>query len=195
MGSLELAERETLYATNFDGNYAYIVTFLQTDPLFVIDLSNPYHPKVVSELIVPGWSEYIQPLGDQLFAVGVEDSMVTASIFDLSDKSNPSLSDRIYLGDEDGYSWSEANYDEKAIGRFPSKNTFLIPYQSWERNGYKNKIQILEIQNTKLVARGSIEHRFQARRSSPDSYGTKIFSVSGNELLVTNFINPDKPGS
>ena len=59
---------------------------------------------VLSELIVPGWSEYIQPLGDYLFAVGVEDRRVTASIFDVSNKENPFLSDRIYLGDEDSYS-------------------------------------------------------------------------------------------
>ena len=85
-GFLELAERETLYATRFDGDLAYVVTFLQTDPLFIIDLSNPESPEIISELIVPGWSEYIQPVKNKLFAVGVESNQVTASIFDVSDK-------------------------------------------------------------------------------------------------------------
>ena len=41
---MELAERETLYATRFDGDYAYVVTFLRTDPLFIIDLTEPKKP-------------------------------------------------------------------------------------------------------------------------------------------------------
>ena len=45
----------------------------------------------------------------------------------------------------------EANYDEKAIGRFPNLNTFLVPYQTLrEKNNYQNKIQILEVENLDL---------------------------------------------
>ena len=95
MGSLELAERETLYATRFDGDFAYIVTFLRVDPLFIVDLQDPSNPLLLSELIVPGWSEYLEVLDNQLFAVGVENSQVTASLFDVSDKANPFLSQRI----------------------------------------------------------------------------------------------------
>ena len=193
LGSIDLAERETLYATSFDGDYAYIVTFLRKDPLFIVDLRNPSTPVVLSELIVPGWSEYIQPLGDYLFAVGVEDRRVTASLFDVSNKEDPFLSDRIYLGDEDSYSWSEANYDEKAIGRFPELNTFLVPFETWEKNNYQNKVQILEVENSRLIERGKIEHSFQARRSALDDFGTKIFSISGNDLQVTDFVDRENP--
>ena len=35
---------EQLYAARFIGNKAYLVTFLQTDPLFAIDLSDPASP-------------------------------------------------------------------------------------------------------------------------------------------------------
>ena len=192
-GFLELAERETLYATRFDGNFAYIVTFLQTDPLFIIDLSDPSTPQIISELIVPGWSEYIQPMGDQLFAIGVESNQVTASLFDISDKKNPTLADRLYMGKEDGYSWSEANYNEKAIGQLPELNMFLIPYQSWVGNTVENKIQILEATGSGLIKKGIISHQFQARRASPDETGMRIFSISGNELQVTNFVNQEKP--
>ena len=133
MGSLELAE-ETLYATNFDGNYAYIVTFLQTDPLFVIDLSNPYHQKSYPNLSCQDgrntfnhWETNFLPLAWKTVWWPLH--------FDLSDKSN-FLSDRIYLGDEDGYlgarqmRW-KSNW---ALSR-------KIPFSSLpklERNGYKN---------------------------------------------------------
>ena len=124
LGSIELADEETLYATRFDGDFAYIVTFLQTDPLFIIDLSKPTNPVLLSELIVPGWSEYLQVEKDYLFAVGIEENRVTASVFNISDKTNPSLAQRIYMGDKDEYSWSEANYDEKAIGQVSSRSLF-----------------------------------------------------------------------
>ena len=193
IGSLELAERETLYATRFHGDYAYIVTFLQTDPLFIIDLSDPASPEIVSELIVPGWSEYLEVMDDQLFAVGVESNQVTASLFDVSDKRNPMLTDRVYMGEEGKHSWSEANYDEKAIGQLSGLNVFLIPYQTWENGKYSNKVQILELSDSGLVKKGSISHRFQARRASPDQTGLRIFSISGKELQVTNFFNRERP--
>ena len=72
LGSIDLAERETLYATSFDGTMPTLLPF-SGKTLFYCRFKNPSIPVVLSELIVPGWSEYIQPLGDYLFAVGVED--------------------------------------------------------------------------------------------------------------------------
>lgn len=193
LGHLELAERETLYATRFDGPYAYVVTFLRTDPLFIIDLRNPAKPRLLSELIVPGWSEYVEPMGDRLFAVGVENRRVTASLFDVSDKAAPRLSHRVYLGKESAYSWSEANYDEKAIGRLPGQNLFLIPYQAWNGGTYEKKVQVLEVTANGLHKSGAISHRFQPRRASPDATGNHVFSISGRELLVTDLSDRSRP--
>ena len=193
LGILELADRETLYATRFDGDFAYVVTFLQVDPLFIVDLTKPKKPKVVSELKVEGWSEYIQPMGDKLFAVGVEERRVTASIFDVSDKTIPRLAQRVYLGDEGSYSWSEANYDEKAIGRIPSQNLFLVPFQSWDKEGSVDKVQILQTTENGIIKRGHIKHSFRARRAAPDRTGFHIFSISGNELQVTDVANLENP--
>ena len=91
MGSLELAERETLYATRFEGDFAYIVTFLRVDPLFIVDLQDPSNPLLLSELIVPGWSEYLEVMDNQLFALGIENRQVTASLFDVSTKQTHSF--------------------------------------------------------------------------------------------------------
>ena len=103
------------------------------------------------------------------------------------------MAHRVYLGEDGGNSWSEANYNEKAIGYLANLGIFLIPYQSWENGQYVNKVQILELSNNGLHKRGTIAHRFQARRATPDQTGMKIFSISGNELCVTNFINREKP--
>ncbi len=41
----------------------YLVTFEQTDPLFVIDMVKPTDPKIIGELIIPGFSTYLHPYG------------------------------------------------------------------------------------------------------------------------------------
>jgi uncharacterized secreted protein with C-terminal beta-propeller domain len=47
-GSLEnLAPGETIYSARFMGERGYLVTFKKVDPLFVIDLSDPYNPRVL----------------------------------------------------------------------------------------------------------------------------------------------------
>ena len=46
------------------GDRAYVVTFRQTDPLFVVDMADPANPHVVGELHIPGFSNYMFPLGD-----------------------------------------------------------------------------------------------------------------------------------
>ncbi|MEC8043451.1 MAG: beta-propeller domain-containing protein [Verrucomicrobiota bacterium] len=193
LGSIELADEETLYATRFDGDFAYIVTFLQTDPLFIIDLSNPTNPVILSELIVPGWSEYLQVEKDYLFAVGVEENRVTGSVFNISDKTNPSLAQRIYMGDEDEYSWSEANYDEKAIGQVSSKGLFFIPFQTWNEGDQQNRLQILQLENGVMQKGGQISHQVEARRSVTDHTGLYLFSISGEELVVSDILDLNFP--
>jgi len=74
MGALEkLAENEWVESVRFDGDIAYFVTFRQTDPLFTVDLSDPANPKVLSELKIPGFSEYLHGFGaGRLLGVGYD---------------------------------------------------------------------------------------------------------------------------
>jgi hypothetical protein len=112
LGKLELAKGENLYATRFAGDKAYVVTFLQTDPLWVVDLKDPANPMVSGHLEVPGFSTFLQPVGNYLFSVGLESGTVAASLFDVSDPANPGLVKRLNLGNS--YSYSEAVWDEKS---------------------------------------------------------------------------------
>lgn len=61
-----LAKGERIYSVRYSGNTGYVVTFRQTDPLFVIDLSNATAPKVLGELKIPGFSNYMHVVGDNL---------------------------------------------------------------------------------------------------------------------------------
>ncbi len=103
----DLAKGERIYACKFMGDTAYLVTFFETDPLFVIDLKDVAAPKVLGELKIPGYSNYLYPLGEN-YLVGVgrnadENGSVNGlriNLFDVSDKNNPKLADvKILYGD------------------------------------------------------------------------------------------------
>ena len=62
VGKIEdLAKGEKIYSVRFMQNRAYMVTFVETDPLFVINLSEPTNPIVLGELKIPGYSKYLHP--------------------------------------------------------------------------------------------------------------------------------------
>ena len=65
IGSIHnLAKDETIYSARFMGDTGYFVTYRQVDPLFSVDLSDPENPKILGELKIPGFSEYLHPYGD-----------------------------------------------------------------------------------------------------------------------------------
>ena len=61
-----LAKGESIYSVRFMGDKGYIVTFRTMDPLFVFDLSDPTKPVVTGELKIPGFSNYLHPVGENL---------------------------------------------------------------------------------------------------------------------------------
>jgi hypothetical protein len=197
LGKLELAHGDQLHATRFDGERAYIVTFFQIDPLWVVDLTNPAKPAIQGKLEVPGWSTYIEPLGDRLVAIGIDNSnswRVAVSLFDVSDPSNPTLVSKVPLGDN--YSWSEANNDEKAFNVMPDEGLILVPYQGYETNGVANRVQLIDLNladhsTNALKLRGVIDHPLVPRRAA--LHRDTILSINGWELLSVNAADRDNP--
>lgn len=192
LASIELAPNEQLHATRFDGNRVYVVTFFRIDPLWIIDLTDPARPQILSELEVPGWSTYIHPMGDRLVAVGIETTngwRTTISLFDVADPAKPALLDREFLGE--GYSWSEANNDEKAFNVLEGAGLILVPYSGNVNNGYVNQVQLIDLARDSLTKRGVINHRLQPRRATLQN--EHVFSLSSRELISVNASNRDQP--
>jgi uncharacterized secreted protein with C-terminal beta-propeller domain len=137
IGSVEnLAKGERIYSVRFMQNRAYLVTFKQTDPLFVIDLKDAKNPKVLGELKVPGFSSYLHPYDETtLIGLGKETEenssggVVTKglklSLFDVSNVSNPKEIDKYELGAAG--SDSLALSDHKAFLFSREKNLLVIP--------------------------------------------------------------------
>lgn len=130
-----LGRGETIQGVRFIDDRGYVVTFRQTDPLYVLDLSDPTNPRLDGELKVPGFSTYLHPIGDgRLLAIGMagtEGGQITGtqlSLFDVNDPANPTLVDTLDLG-----TWnSEATYDPHAFLYWPETGTVVVPVDSYE---------------------------------------------------------------
>ena len=126
VGAIEkLAEGERVYSVRFDGEIGYFVTFRQVDPLFTVDLSNPQKPEILSELKIPGFSEYLHPFGEgKLFGFGKSATELgqveglKISMFDVSDPENVSENHVTKIDAP----WSEASENHKAIMVDVNKN-------------------------------------------------------------------------
>jgi len=137
IGRLEhLAPDEKIYSARFIGDLLYLVTFRNTDPLFVIDLSNPNHPGLLGELKIPGYSDYLHPY-DKTHLIGVgKDTMesnsgaiiptgVKIALFDVTNVNNPKLVDSIVIGEKG--SDSSVLSDHRAFLLDKEKNIMAIP--------------------------------------------------------------------
>ncbi|HXG48956.1 MAG TPA: beta-propeller domain-containing protein, partial [Methylomirabilota bacterium] len=192
LGELNLATGERLFATRFDGTRAYLVTFgqvIQIDPFWIIDLSDPTRPRITGELEVPGFSTFLQPLGDRVVAVGVETNRVSVSLFDVAEATRPRLLSRVLLGQ--GFSWSEANFDEKAFNVMPEAGLILLPFASSSSNGLVQAVQLVDLGRDSLRARGRIDHSFWPRRAT--LIRDRILSLSGWQLLSVDATDRDQP--
>jgi uncharacterized secreted protein with C-terminal beta-propeller domain len=128
VGSLELKNaeiRETIQSARFIGNKAYVVTFEQKDPFFVLDMSNPTAPRLAGKLEIPGFSSYLHPYDENhIIGLGVENSTAKLSLFDVTDVNAPvELKKYIVEGD---YSYSEAQYEPKAFLFDRAKDGLLV---------------------------------------------------------------------
>lgn len=133
-GRLEsVAPGESIYAARFMGDRCYLVTFEQTDPLFVIDLADPGRPRVLGELVMPGYSAYLHPCGqDHLIGVGMLDASVKISLYDVTDPGSP-REISAYLaggGETDGWwSWSHTSVlsDHRAFLFDQERGLLVLP--------------------------------------------------------------------
>lgn len=210
----DFAVGEQIFAVRFQGDRAFVVTFLRIDPLFALDLSDPRNPRLAGELEVPGFSNYLQPVGEtDLIGIGrnadefgrVEELQV--SLFDVADLNQPALKDRDSVDAAD-WAYSEATENHHAVGYFPEYGVLAIPVSSAEwvqedRDGDgvaetsiyrpRTELWVWRIDSAAdgeeaVQPLGRIEHDSYVRRSV--RIGDILYSISDVEIKAHQILDP-----
>lgn len=200
----DIAPQEDMKSARFMGNMLYLVTFYQTDPLFIIDLSDPTAPEVKGELKIPGFSSYLHPIGENL-VIGIgeggtmsgTDGSGKVSLFDVSDPCNPK--------EIDNYTVANAYFDSnhKAFTTVDD-DTFVLCLTKY---GYDKKynycedwsVVMFDVTDSGITVhgeydvceRGNDKESYSSFRSTfisdtlfaVNGYGIKSYSMTTNELL------------
>ncbi|MFZ5649404.1 MAG: beta-propeller domain-containing protein [Bacillota bacterium] len=169
VGRIEgLAPTERIFSARFMGGRVYLVTFRNIDPLFVIDIADPKNPKVLGELKIPGFSDYLHPYDENhIIGIGkeaapapepvplpivpprrpaseimppvpVRQQGVKIALFDVSDPTRPVEKSK-YIVDHK-YSDTEVSRNHRAFLFSRSRNIMALPVTYPEnRSGGREK--------------------------------------------------------
>lgn len=208
---------EDLYGVRFLGDKLYLVTFERIDPLYVVDLSEPSDPFIAGELMVPGFSDFLHPINDQLLLGLGEDEnrLVKLELFNVGDMNAPFSLGTVVLGKEDdtidldslNWSHSEARYNRHAFtyqAISDSQARFLVPatlsfYD--EAMGYRDedRLYLFEVNNQDIAASASINQvgyiaaerdQWFAGRHRGVIHNDSVYFINGTSVWSTLWSNP-----
>ena len=145
IGEVEnIGANERIKSARFDENTGYIVTFMQTDPLYKIDLSNPKSPKILSEVKIDGYSKYLQEFGeDNLLGIGVNvdekgvESNLKITMFSKGENGEQKEIASEIFGNEKASAYN--GFDHKAYLVDVQKNLIGIPSMYFDGVDYCNE--------------------------------------------------------
>ena len=170
---------------------AAVVTFRQTDPLYLIDTSDPTAPRVTGELKIPGYSAYLHPIDeDTLLGVGQDADVesgrtqgLQVSLFDISDRANPRQTD--VLTWKDGY--TPVEWDHRAFTSWPATGQVFVPMARWAETQDESfsGVVVLGTGDGTLTEDGTVE----ARPKTQDYWGEAPYRtmVIGEDLWTLDY--------
>ena len=179
----KLGVDEQITSVRWFDDLAIVVTFRQTDPLYAIDLSDPAAPELLGELKIPGYSEYLHPLGEhRLIGVGQDASMqgitrgAQAALFDVTDLTNPRQLDVVRYPQD---SQAGAALDPRQFTWLPESRTALtVVSQGWE--GTTGWVSVLSLDD------GTMSNRMVEVEYGSDVALVRLVPLaSGRVVLVT----------
>lgn len=189
----DLGKTEQIYSVRFVEDKGYVVTFRQTDPFYIVDLTNSANPKMTGELKIPGFSSYLHPLDKtHILGIGMEGSKVKISLFDVSDKNNPVELDK-YLLDE---YWSEVSNNYHAFLLDTKHSIFFLPgskggYVFSYENYYRPRAKTIppecypyEIKLKKAISQNSVKRAIYL-----NDY---LYIIGENKITVLNELDWEK---
>ena len=179
----DLGVDEQIKAVRWFDDLAIVVTFRQTDPLYAIDLTDPAAPRLLGELKIPGFSEYLHPLGEhRLIGLGQDATLAgrvrgaQAALFDVTDLTNPRQLDVVRYP---ANSQAGAGLDPRQFTWLPEQRVALtVVSQGW--TGTTGWVSVLSLGD------GSMSNRMVEVEHGSDVADVRLVPlVSGKVALVT----------
>jgi hypothetical protein len=183
-----LGRGEQLHAVRFLGPLAYVVTFESVDPLYVLDLHDPAHPRKAGELKITGYSDYLHPTTDgRLLGVGEDvrttdkgNQMVSGlqvSLFDVDNPTHPRRLDRVART----HTPSETPIDPHAFLYWPRTGTAVIPIDSWDESE-SGAALVLHVDRSRLRTVGTIRNPAGLSPADDGTSGIERTLVIGDSI-------------
>lgn len=174
---------EEIKSVRWFDDLAIVVTFRQTDPLYAIDLSDPAAPLLLGELKIPGFSEYLHPLGEhRLIGMGQDASLrgitrgAQAALFDVTDLTSPRQLDVVTYGRQ---TQAGAAVDPRQFTWLPERRVALtVVSEGW--TGTTGWVSVLSL------ADGSLDNRMVEVERGTDVEDVRLVPLdTGKVALVT----------
>ncbi|MDD4077412.1 MAG: beta-propeller domain-containing protein [Bacilli bacterium] len=193
---------ERVYSVRFERERGYVVTFRNIDPLYIIDFSNPYELKIISELKSPGVSDYLHKYNDNLL-IGVGRNIVDnlnrgvkISLFDITNETEPIEKDIYHIEGE--YSYTELQYNHKVLLNYKKLNIFALPVYVDNYLCQNQGMYVFQINedDQKILLLGIITNSNNIKGYSGEDFITRgviindyIYSISQNNVQVNDLNN------
>jgi hypothetical protein len=187
-----LGAGQTIQGVRFVDDLGFVVTFLRTDPLYVIDLGDPTNPTVRGALEVTGYSAYLHPI-EEGFLVGVgqsaDDSGRTTgeqvSVYDVRNLDQPALVGRVEMPD----AYSSADYDPHACLYWAPRALTVIPIQG--SDPASGDAVVLQTSSSGVVEVGRVHRPRDSQYGVSGSdrslvIGDTLFTISYAGVQATN---------
>ena len=159
----DMAPGERIYSVRFMGKRAYVVTFKNVDPLFVIDLKNPIKPAILGALKIPGYSDYLHPYDENHIIGFGKDTIemkgqayyqgMKIALFDVTNVSKPIQKFTEMIGDRG--TDSELLRNHKALLFSKEKNLLAFPVTLMEVGNSSEKVKVDSLQYGEFTFQGA----------------------------------------
>ena len=201
---------ERIYSVRFMQDRAYIVTFMNTDPLYVIDLSDSSQPNIAGELEIPGFSDYLHPIGnDLLLGVGQSNNRaVKVSLFNVGDIQNPTELGNKIIGNSG--SSTLLSYQPHAYTGIQQTDQyrFALPINvygdnyHWKHSG----LYLFDVTDNELNEAGAMitnsssnsnEYQYDSDWSARRGLiqGDDVYHLKGSDIYHSNWHSPEEMSS
>lgn len=203
---IKLPRQEALKTVRFDGDRAYAITFAETDPLFILDLSGA-EPKQRGELVMPGWVFHIEPFGDRLLGLGVDrrsyEGHLNVSLFDVADMDQPKMLERVSFGNYGhatdkqilAYEMPEDQDRIQKAFRVLEDGLIVVPYSNGAASAdlcnLAGGVQLVSWESDRLVKKSSLELTGAPRRAVMN--GPELLAVSDANVTSWDIASLDTP--